>query len=77
MPGYEVWTHNNESVRQKIASVAEEEDDRRDDDRMDEMLETNSEDPVKPEVQKFFDILRASEDPLHEHTIVSVLAFVT
>jgi hypothetical protein len=77
MPGYEVWTHNNESVRQKIASVAEEEDDRRDDDRMDEMLETNSEDPVKPEVQKFFDILRASEDPLHEHTIVSVLDFVT
>jgi hypothetical protein len=28
-------------------------------------------------VQKFFDMLKASEEPLHEHTIVSVLAFVT
>jgi hypothetical protein len=28
-------------------------------------------------VQKFFDMLRASEDLLHEHTTVSVLAFVT
>jgi hypothetical protein len=29
------------------------------------------------EVQKFFDILRALEESLHEHTTVSVLAFVT
>jgi hypothetical protein len=28
-------------------------------------------------VEKFFDILRASEEPLHEHTIVSIIAFVT
>jgi hypothetical protein len=28
-------------------------------------------------VQKFFDMLRASEELLHEHTIVSILAFVT
>jgi hypothetical protein len=40
-------------------------------------LKTNSEDPPTPEVQKFFDMLKASEEPLHEHTIVSVLAFVT
>jgi hypothetical protein len=64
--------------------VVEEEDDRSGDDRMDQMLdairlelETNSEDPPTPEVQKFFDMLRASEELLHEHMIVSVLAFVT
>jgi hypothetical protein len=67
-----------------VILVAEEEDDRRGDDRMDEMLdairlelETNSEDPSTPEVQKFFDILRALEESLHEHTTVSVLTFVT
>ena len=38
MPGYEMWTHHGESVRQ-TASVAEE-DDRTGDDRMDEMLDT-------------------------------------
>jgi hypothetical protein len=38
---------------------------------------TNSQDPPTLEVQKFFDMLRASEEPLHEHTIVSVLTFVT
>jgi hypothetical protein len=84
MPDYEVWTHHGESVHQRTASVTEEEDDRRGDDRMDEMfdaiqpeLETNSEDPPTPEVQKFFDMLRASEESLYEHTIVSVLAFMT
>jgi hypothetical protein len=57
MPGYEVWMHHGESVHQRTASVAEEEDDRSGDDRMDEMLgaiwlelETNSEDPPTPEV---------------------------
>jgi hypothetical protein len=51
---------------------------------MDEMLyairskfETNSEDPPTPEVQKFFNMLRALEQLLHEHTIVSVLTFIT
>jgi hypothetical protein len=68
MPGYEVWTHHSESVRQRIASVPEEENDRSGDDRMDEMLdaiqpelEINSEDPPTLEVEKFFDILRALE----------------
>jgi hypothetical protein len=52
--------------------VVEEEDDRRGDDRMDEMLnairpnlETNSEDPPTLEVQKFFDMLRALKESLH------------
>jgi hypothetical protein len=82
MPDYEVWTHHSELVCQ-ITSVAEEEDDRRGDNRMDEMLdairpelETNPKDLPTPGVQKFFSILRASEEPLHECTIVSVLAVV-
>jgi hypothetical protein len=64
--------------------VAEDEDDSHGDDMMDEMLdairlelETNREDPPTPEVQNFFDMLRASEEPLHEHMTVSVLTFVT
>jgi hypothetical protein len=84
MPGYEVVTHHRESVHQRTASVAEEEDNRSGEDRMDEMLyairskfETNSEDPPTPEVQKFFNMLRALEQLLHEHTIVSVLTFIT
>jgi hypothetical protein len=80
MPGYEVWTHHGESVCQRTTSVAKEEDGSWGDDRMDEMLdaiwsdlETNSEDPPTPEVKKFFGILRALEESLHKHTIVSVL----
>jgi hypothetical protein len=64
--------------------VAEYEDDKSDDDMMDDMLdakrpelETTRDDPTTPEVQKFFDMLRASEELLHEHTIISILAFVT
>jgi hypothetical protein len=84
MPGYDVWTDHGETIHQRIAFVAEDEDDRSGDNRMDEMLdaiwlelETNYEDPPTSEVQKFFDMLRASEESLHEHTIVNVLAFVT
>jgi hypothetical protein len=40
-------------------------------------LERNPEDPPTMEVQKFFDILGALEEPLHEHTTVSVFTFVT
>jgi hypothetical protein len=39
-------------------------------------LETNPEDPPTSEVQKFFDMLRDSEELLHEHTTVSVIAFM-
>jgi hypothetical protein len=83
IPGYEVWMHHSDPVRQ-TASVAKEEDDTRGDDRMDEMLnvirpelKTSLEDPPTPEVQNFFDILRASEESLHEYTAVSTLNFVT
>jgi hypothetical protein len=73
-----VWTHHGETIHQRTASVNEEEEDKSGDDRMDEMLdamwlehETHPEDPPTPEVQKFFDMLRASEELLHEHTTVS------
>jgi hypothetical protein len=66
MQGYEVWVHHGDSVHQ-IASVVED-DDSTSDDRVDAMLDaiqpelgTNPEDPPTPKVQKFFDILRASE----------------
>jgi hypothetical protein len=82
MPSYEVWVHHGESIHQ-TASVSEE-DDSTSDDRMDEMLDaippkfgTNLEDPPTLVVQKFFDILRASEESLHEHITVSVLTFMT
>jgi hypothetical protein len=46
------------------------------DDRMDEILdaiqpelEINSKDPPTPRVLKFFDILRAIKESLHEHTM--------
>jgi hypothetical protein len=59
-------------------------DDRSGDDRMDKMLdairsklETNSEDPPISDVQKFFDMLRALEESLHEHMTLSILTSVT
>jgi hypothetical protein len=51
---------------------------------MDEMLETiwlkfdlDTEDPPTLEVEEFFRLLKASEELLHGHTKVTVLAFVT
>jgi hypothetical protein len=53
-------------------------------DRMDEMLEAiqlefdlDTKDPPTLEVEEFFRLLKASEEPLHKHTEVIVLAFVT
>jgi hypothetical protein len=53
-------------------------------DRMDEMFEIiqpefdlDTEDPPTSEVEEFFRLLKASEEPLHEHTKVTVLAPVT
>jgi hypothetical protein len=48
---------------------------------MDEMLEAIqaevTEDPPIVEVEAFFKLLKASEETLHEHTEVTLLAFVT
>jgi hypothetical protein len=53
----------------------------RDIDRMDEMLEAIqaevTEDPPIVEVEAFFKLLKALEDPLHEHTKVTLLDFIT
>ncbi|WVZ50606.1 hypothetical protein U9M48_001846 [Paspalum notatum var. saurae] len=80
---YETWTfHGEKETRVEVEREAD--DDSAGVDRMDEMLEAlqpefglNSEDPPTKEVEEFFKLLKASEEPLHEHTKVSVLAFVT
>jgi hypothetical protein len=69
MPGYEVWVHHGEEEPEN-KSVAE--DAVTYEDRMDEMLNA-----ICPEVQKFFELLKASEEAVHEHTTMSVLSFVT
>jgi hypothetical protein len=50
-------------------------------DRMDKMLEgiqaEVTEDPPTTEIEAFFKLLKASEDPLHEHTKVTLLTFIT
>jgi hypothetical protein len=43
----------------------------------DRSFKTNHEYPPTTEVQKFFNMLRSSKELLHEHTTVSILAFVT
>jgi hypothetical protein len=84
IPGYDVWMHHGETIHQRITSVVEDEDDMSGDDRMDEMIDAirlelkrNHEDRPTLEVQKFFDMFKASEESLHEHTTVSIIAVVT
>jgi hypothetical protein len=80
MPSYEVWTFHSESGTRVVA------EDKHDCDignvnRMDEMLEAiqaeDTEDPPTVEVEAFFKLLKASEEPLHEHIEVTLLAFIT
>jgi hypothetical protein len=81
MPDYEVWVHHCEEVPEN-EPVAE--DDVTDEDRLDEMFnviypefEADFEGPATPEVEKFFELLSALEEALHEHTAMFVLSFVT
>jgi hypothetical protein len=78
--GYEVWTFHGESGTRVIAED-EHDCDVGDVDRMDEMFEAIqvevTEDPPTMEVEAFFKFLKALEDPLHEHTEVTLLAFIT
>jgi hypothetical protein len=81
MPGYEVWVHHGEEVSENKSA---EEDVVTDEDRMDEMLnaiclefDTNFENPLTLEVQKFFELLKASGEAVQEHMTMSVLSFVT
>jgi len=85
MPNYEIWVHHGESLPSANISEVDVNDDA-DYDRMDEMLDdlrediefpSDPEDPPTPEVKKFFELLKASEEPLHEYTSVTILSFVT
>ena len=81
MPDYEVQVYHVEEFPHENVSEAHNNDDV-EYDRMEEMLQDLREDPnfVFPphpkepplDVKKFFDILKAAEEPLHEHTKVSV-----
>jgi hypothetical protein len=47
-------------------------------DKMFEAIQVEvTEDPPTVEVEAFFMFLKASEEPLHEHTKVTLLAFIT
>jgi hypothetical protein len=80
MPGYEVWTFHSKSGTRVLAEY-EHDCDVGNVDKMDEMLETieaeDIEDPPTTEVDAFFKLLKASKEPLHEHTEVTLLAFIT
>jgi hypothetical protein len=87
--GYEVCVHHGEDPPPRIISEVQSHEegdyDRMEemiDDVWHELLPVNSknpgqpsyyEDPPTPEVQKFFELLRATEEPLHEHTKVIAL----
>jgi hypothetical protein len=83
MTGYEVWEYHGEVVPNP--NVEEEENNVwAGDDAMHKMLDSlhaelnlSSKDPATPEVSRFFKLLKGSEEPLHEHTDVSILAFMT
>jgi hypothetical protein len=76
---YEVWSFHGKKT---IQTIDGEEQDYKDTwvDRMDEMLEDIQteipEDPPIAEVEAFFKHLKASEEPLHEHTKVILLCFI-
>jgi uncharacterized protein YfeS len=81
-PEYETWVLHDEKYN---AVVAEEEvNEREGTDMMDEMLEAiqtkftlDTDDLPMLEVEEFFRLRKASEEPLHEHTKVTLLAFET
>jgi hypothetical protein len=79
---YETWVFHGEKYT--VVAVKESGNDRVGADRMDEILEAvriefdlDTEDPLTPEVEEFFRLLKALEEPLYEHTKVTLLAFVT
>jgi hypothetical protein len=79
---YEMWVFHSEKYT--IVAAEESANDHVGADRMDEMLEAiwpefvlDTEGPPTPEVKESFRLLKASEELLHEHMKVAVLAFVT
>jgi hypothetical protein len=80
MLGYEVWTFYSESGTRVVAKDKHD-CDVGEVDRMDEMLEAIqaevTEDPPTTKVEAFIKLLKASKELLHEHTEVTLLAFIT
>jgi hypothetical protein len=80
VPDYEVWKFHGESGTRVIAED-EHDCDMGDVDRMGEMLEAIqvevTEDPPTTQVEAFFKLLKASEEPLYDHTEVTILSFIT
>jgi hypothetical protein len=81
MLGYEVWVHHGKEVPENEPVV---ENNVIDEDRIDEMFNAiclkfkiDFAYPSTPVVQKFFELLKTSEEALHEHTTMFVLSFVT
>jgi hypothetical protein len=78
--GYKVWIFHGKSGT-RVVSEDEHDCDVEDVDRMDEMLKAIEaeviEDPPTTEVEVFFKLLKVLEEPLHEHTEVTPLAFIT
>jgi hypothetical protein len=79
---YETWMFHSEKYTTVVAK--EYGNDQAGADRMDEMLEAirpefnlDTEDPPTSEVEEFFRLLKALEELLHEHTKMTLLAFVT
>jgi hypothetical protein len=80
VPDYEVWTFHDK-LGTRVVAENEYDYDMGDVDRIDEMLEAIqaevTKDPPTTEVEAFFKLLKASEEPLHKHTEVTLLAFIT
>jgi hypothetical protein len=79
MPDYEVWKFHGESGTRVIAGDKHDCD--AGVDRIDEMVEAIqaevTEGPPTAKIEVFFKLLKASEESLHEHTEVTLLAFIT
>ena len=85
-PDYDVWVYHGETgqvredvVRQRIEEMSDHEAGRLDDmidDVRDAYVSVGDEEP-EPTAQAFYKMLRASSQPLHEHTTVSQLDAIT
>jgi hypothetical protein len=75
-----MWSFHGE-LGTRVVAEDEHDCDMEDIDRMDKMLEVIqaevTEDPPTAVVEAFFKLLKALEEPLHEHTEVTLLTFIT
>jgi hypothetical protein len=79
---HETWVYYGEKYT--VVVIEESMNDRSGANRMDEIREAirlefdlDTKDPPTPKVEEFFKLLKASKEPLHEHTKVTLLTFVT